>query len=154
MPYTSKAQYANIPIGSWRDHLSYYQTQKLALVENRILVSAGTAMFYYDKEDNSVERFSKVNGLTDAGIVQLAYDKTTKSIIVVYENSNIDIIQKDKVYNIPDIKIRSIEGSKSINNIIFHKKKAYLSCGFGIVVLDLERKEIFETYYKIGRAHV
>lgn len=147
MPYSSKAQYTNVPIGSWRDHLSYYQTQKLALVENRILVSAGSAMFYYDKEDNSVERFSKVDGLTDAGIVQLAYDKTTKSIIVVYENSNIDIIQKDRVYNIPDIKIRSIEGSKSINDIVFHKKKAYLSCGFGIVVLDLERKEIFETYY-------
>ena len=147
MPYSSKAQYSNVPIGSWRDHLSYYQTQKLALVEDRILVSAGSAMFYYDKDDNSIERFSKVNGLTDAEIVQLAYDKTTKSIIVVYDNSNIDIIQKDKVYNIPDIKVRSIEGSKSINNIMFNNKKAYLSCGFGIVVLDLERKEIFETYY-------
>ncbi|MBP6428914.1 MAG: hypothetical protein KA273_00775 [Bacteroidales bacterium] len=147
MPYSSKAQFSNVPIGSWRDHLSYYQTQKLALVEDRILVSAGSAMFYYDKEDNSIERFSKVAGLTDAGIVQLAYDKNTKCIIVVYDNSNIDIIQKDKVYNIPDIKIRSIEGSKSINNITFYKGKAYLSCGFGIVVLDLERKEIFETYY-------
>ncbi|MCK9163870.1 MAG: hypothetical protein M0O93_05940 [Bacteroidales bacterium] len=147
MPYSSKAQYSNVPIGSWRDHLSYYQTQKLALVEDRILVSAGSAMFYYDKDDNSIERFSKVNGLTDAGIVQLAYDNRTKSIIVVYDNSNIDIIQNEKVYNIPDIKIRSIEGSKSVNNITFHNKKAYLSCGFGIVVLDLERKEIFETYY-------
>lgn len=147
IPYKSKAQFPNIPIGSWRDHLSYYQTQKLAKVEDRILVSAGSAMFYYDKSDNSVERFSKVNGLTDAGIVQLAYDKDTKCIIVVYDNSNIDIIQNDRVYNIPDIKIRSIEGSKSINNITFHNKKAYLSCGFGIVVLDLERKEIFETYY-------
>ena len=145
--FSSKAQFSNVPIGSWRDHLSYYQTEKIALVENRILVSAGSAMFFYDKDDNSMERFSKVNGLTDAGIVQLAYDKTTKCIIVVYDNSNIDLIQNDKVYNIPDIKIRSIEGSKTVNNITFYNKKAYLSCGFGIVVLDLDRKEIFETYY-------
>ena len=146
-PNFLKAQFTEVPIGSWRDHLSYYQTKKLALVEDRILVSAGSAMFFYDKSDNSVERFSKVDGLTDAGITQLAYDKTTKCIIVVYENSNIDIIQNDKVYNIPDIKIRSIEGSKMINNITFYDKKAYLSCGFGIVVLDLNGKEIFETYY-------
>ncbi|MDD2488182.1 MAG: two-component regulator propeller domain-containing protein [Bacteroidales bacterium] len=146
-PFMLKAQFSNVPIGSWRDHLSYYQTQKLAIVEDRVLVSAGSAMFFYDKDDNSIERFSKVNGLTDAGIVQLAYDKISKCIIVVYDNSNIDIIQEEKVFNIPDIKIRSIEGSKSINNIAFHNKKAYLSCGFGIVVLDLERKEIFETYY-------
>jgi hypothetical protein len=147
IPLISIAQFPNAPIGSWRDHLSYYKTKKIALVEDRLLISAGSAMFYYDRDDNSLERFSKVNGLTDVGIVQLDYDKQTKCIVVVYDNSNIDIIQKDKVYNIPDIKIRSIEGSKSVNNITFHDQKAYLSCGFGIVVLDLVRKEIFETYY-------
>ncbi len=93
-PFMLKAQFSNVPIGSWRDHLSYYQTQKLAIVEDRVLVSAGSAMFFYDKDDNSIERFSKVNGLTDAGIVQLAYDKISKCIIVVYDNSNIDIIQE------------------------------------------------------------
>lgn len=146
----SQAQFPNVPIGQWRDHLSYYKTQKIAKVENRILVSAGSAMFFYDKDDNSMERFSKVNGLTDAGILTLAYDEESKCIVVGYENSNIDIIYNDKVYNIPDIKIRSIEGSKLINNIRFHNKKAYLSCGFGIVVLDLTRKEIYDTYY-IGK---
>ncbi|MDD3725431.1 MAG: hypothetical protein PHV83_07900, partial [Bacteroidales bacterium] len=146
----SQAQFPNVPIGQWRDHLSYYKTQKIAKVENRILVSAGSAMFFYDKDDNSMERFSKVNGLTDAGILTLAYDEESKCIVVGYENSNIDIIYNDKVYNIPDIKIRSIEGSKLINNIRFYNKKAYLSCGFGIVVLDLTRKEIYDTYY-IGK---
>lgn len=141
------SQLPNVPIGHWRDHLSYYKTQKLAEVEDRILVSAGSAMFFYDKSVNSIERFSKVNGLTDVGILTLAYDDDSKCIVIGYENSNIDIIYNDKVYNIPDIKIRSIEGSKLINNISFYNKKAYLSCGFGIVVLDLERKEIYDTYY-------
>src|SRR5574344_2085012 len=141
------AQFENVAIGGWRDHLSYYQTDKITKVENRLLVTAGSAMFFYNTKDNSVEKFSKVSGLSDAGITNVAYDSVSKCIIVVYENANIDIIQNDKVYNISDIKIRSIEGSKAINNITFYNQKAYLSCGFGIVVLDLIRKEIFETYY-------
>lgn len=141
------AQFENVAIGSWRDHLSYYQTNKMTKVGSRILVTAGSAMFFYNTKDNSVEKFSKVSGLSDAGITNVAYDSVSECIVVVYENSNIDIIQNDKVYNISDIKIRSIEGSKAINNITFYNGKAYLSCGFGIVVLDLLRKEIFETYY-------
>src|SRR5574344_477421 len=141
------AQFENVAIGGWRDHLSYYQTDKITKVENRLLVSAGSAMFFFNPKDSTIERYSKVNGLSDAGITNVAYDSISKCIIVVYENANIDIIQNDKVYNISDIKIRSIEGSKAINNITFYNQKAYLSCGFGIVVLDLIRKEIFETYY-------
>src|SRR5574344_670982 len=141
------AQFENVAIGGWRDHLSYYQTDKITKVENRLLVSAGSAMFFFNPKDSTIERYSKVNGLSDAGITNVAYDSISKCIIVVYENANIDIIQNNKVYNIPDIKIRSIEGSKMINNITFYNEKAYLSCGFGIVVLDLSRKEIFETYY-------
>ena len=51
------------------------------------------------------------------------------------------------VINIPDIKEKEILGNKTINNITFKDHYAYLSCGFGIVVLDLNRKEIYDTYY-------
>ncbi len=94
-----------------------------------------------------MERFSKVSGLSDAGVGVTAYDPKSGSTVITYDNSNIDIVQEGKVYNISDIKVRSIEGSKSINHIYFHDSKAYLSCGFGIVVLDLNRKEIYDTYY-------
>ncbi len=94
-----------------------------------------------------MERFSKVNGLSDAGVAVTSYDPETKSTVITYDNSNIDIVQEGKVYNISDIKVRSIEGSKTINHIYFYDSKAYLSCGFGIVVLDLKRKEIYDTYY-------
>ncbi|MDR0971949.1 MAG: hypothetical protein LBM25_06170 [Bacteroidales bacterium] len=146
-PLRVRAQYSEVPIGGWRDHLSYFQTNKIIEVEDRLLVSAGSALFFYDRDEHSVERLSKVNGLTDAGVGQIAYDRDTKTIVIVYDNSNIDLIHNDKVYNIPDINLRSIEGSKQVNNITFFNRKAYLSCGFGIVVLDLERREIYDTYY-------
>lgn len=142
-----KAQYSNSVLGQWRDHLSYYSTNSVNKTDNKILVGSESSLFYYNPITDECERFSKVNGLSDAGVVLTAYDPETKTTIVTYENSNIDIVQEGKVYNISDIRIRSIEGSKEINSIYFNDSKAYLSCGFGIVVLDLKRKEIYDTYY-------
>ena len=142
-----KAQYSNSVLGQWRDHLSYYSTNSVNKTDNKILVGSESSLFYYNPITDECERFSKVNGLSDAGVVLTAYDPETKTTIVTYENSNIDIVQNNKVYNISDIRIRSIEGSKEINSIYFNDSKAYLSCGFGIVVLDLKRKEIYDTYY-------
>ena len=34
-----------------------------------------------------------------------------------------------------------------INNISFSGNEAYLACGFGIVILDLVRQEVKDTYY-------
>lgn len=142
-----QAQYSNSVLGQWRDHLSYYSTNSVNKTENKILVGSESSLFYYNPVTNECERFSKVNGLSDAGVILTSYDSETKTTIVTYENSNIDIVQNGKVYNISDIRIRSIEGSKDINSIYFYNSKAYLSCGFGIVVLDLKRKEIYDTYY-------
>lgn len=143
----ANAQYANSTLGQWQDHLSYYSTHAVFSTGNSVLVASESSLFYLNKQTLKMERFSKVNGLSDAGIKVTAYDPQTESLIITYDNSNIDIVQKGKVYNISDIKIRSIEGSKAINSIYFHDSKAYLSCGFGIVVLDLKRNEIYDTYY-------
>ncbi|NTV84206.1 MAG: hypothetical protein HGA23_07905, partial [Bacteroidales bacterium] len=51
------------------------------------------------------------------------------------------------IINIPDIKRKEILGNKTINSIMNYGKYAYLSCGFGIVVLNLEKREVKDTYY-------
>ncbi|MBO6117935.1 MAG: hypothetical protein J6P44_05255 [Bacteroidales bacterium] len=141
------SQTGNADIGKWRDHLSYYFTGGVAKVDDRILAVGQSSLFYYDVKTKQMEKLTKVNGLSDAGISTTEYDSVTKSTVITYENSNIDILQNNTVYNIPDIKNRAIEGSKSINHIYFYDNKAYLSCGFGVVVLDLLRHEIYDTWY-------
>ncbi|MBQ9312658.1 MAG: hypothetical protein IJ213_06385 [Bacteroidales bacterium] len=138
---------SNIEIGQWRDHLSYYMSHNVAKVGDKVLVACGSSLFYYDTKTKTMDKLSKVNGLSDAGLGVVAYDSVSGSIVITYENSNIDIVQKDKIFNIPDIKNRFIEGSKEINSIYFSNNKAYLSCGFGVVVIDLLRHEIYDTWY-------
>ncbi len=68
--------------------------------------------------------------------------------MVSYSNTNVDLIFDDlTIINIPDIKRKEILGNKTINSILNYGKYAYLSCGFGIVVLNLEKKEVKDTYY-------
>lgn len=138
---------SQVAVGKWRDHLSYGRTNRVEIASDRVYCSSDDALFYCDLDDNTVNRLNKTTTLSDVGVSTFAYDPKTKYIVVAYINANIDIIKGDDVYNINDIKRSNIAGNKRINNISFSDRKAYLSCAFGIVVIDLNRNEISETYY-------
>ena len=137
----------NIGIGKWRNHFSYAKIYKTVVAHNRVYAQAKLGLFYYDIEDGSINKLSKTEGLSDVGISTIAYDKQTNCLTIAYKNSNIDLIINNVIYNISDIKRKEISGDKAIYNISFYNGKAYLSCGFGIAVVDITRKEIADVYY-------
>lgn len=137
----------NIGIGKWRNHFSYAKIYKTVVAHNRVYAQAKLGLFYYDIEDGSINKLSKTEGLSDVGISTIAYDKQTNCLAIAYKNSNIDLIINNVIYNISDIKRKEISGDKAIYNISFYNGKAYLSCGFGIAVVDITRKEIADVYY-------
>jgi ligand-binding sensor domain-containing protein len=139
-----------VPIGQWRDELPYTLVNSITDAGTRVYASTPYAVFYYDKEDNSVVRITKISGLSDIGISTISYSKEYKTLVIAYSNANIDLIKNNTVINISDIKRKPILGNKTINNIYFRGKDAYLSCGFGIVVLDIDKEEFRDTYY-IGK---
>ena len=139
--------HAQLAVGKWRDHLSYNELFAVVQAGDRIYCSGAGGLFYYDLGDYTVNRVNKTNILNDVGISTFAYDEQTKYLVVAYNNANLDLIKDDKVFNISDIKRINIGGNKQINSIRFNDRCAYLACGFGIVVVDLTRKEIKETYY-------
>ena len=143
-------QAQDVPIGFWKDYLSYNSASYIAEAENKIYCVTNGGLFYINKEDNTVNRMSKVTGLSDIGIKQIAYDLDSKITIITYENCNIDLLKNNTIINISDIKRKEIIANKLINNIIIKEKIAYLSCTFGLVLLDLENEEIKDTY-KIGQ---
>jgi len=136
-----------IAIGEWRDHLPYNNCISITEGEGVIYCATTKAVFSYNKSDNSIERLTKTNYLSDIGVSRVSYHKALKILLVAYTNGNIDLLEGSTVTNISDIKRKPIPGNKSINNILFIGNNAYLSCGFGIIVLDLTKKEIKDTYY-------
>ncbi len=135
-------------IGTWRTHLPYNNIIDVAVVGDVIYASTSYSLFTYNKLDNSIERLDKVKGLNDVGISKMSYNINTNEVLVAYTNANLDIIRTDgSIINVSDIKDKEILGNKTINNITFKDHYAYLSCGFGIVILDMDKHEIFDTYY-------
>jgi len=147
LSFYSKAQVA---IGEWRDHLPYTRSISVADAGTRIYSATEYSLFYFDNDDYSINRMSKVNGLSDIGISTISYNYEYDALLIAYTNTNIDLLKDGEIINISDIKRKQILGKKTINNIYFQDSLAYLACGFGIVVLDVKNEEFPEPIYYIG----
>ncbi|HOX77221.1 MAG TPA: hypothetical protein PLW31_04210 [Bacteroidales bacterium] len=144
--YCSAAQ--EVGIGQWRDHLPYDYATRVEEFHSAVYCATPYSMFYFDRDDNRVQRLSKVNGLSDLGVSDISLNTDQDILVVSYSNTNVDLVMPDlTIINIPDIKRKEILGNKTINSIMNYGKFAYLSCGFGIVVLNVEKREIKDTYY-------
>ena len=139
----------NTPIYNWQEHLSYSNAKLILEIENNIYCATENGLFYYNKEDYTINRLNKITGLSDVGISAINYDSENNIIIISYHNCNIDLIKGDEIINITDIKDKLIIGEKKINNIDIEEGVAYLSTSFGLLLMDLKKEEIIDTY-KIG----
>lgn len=137
------------PLGSWRDHLPYDRSIRVAAAGTKVFCTTGSALFAFDADDNSIQRFSKANLLSDVAISSMAYDAASASLVVGYANGNLDLIYVPTLskYNLTDIKRANIVGDKSIYHIHPENGKAYLSTGFGVVLIDIIRQEVKDTYF-------
>jgi len=136
-----------IPVGSWRDHLSYTEAVSVTQGGNVIYCASSSALFSYDKISHEIQRLNLVNSLSDIGIKKIKFNTFNNRLIVAYENGNIDVVtESNEVINLSFIKNSNIVGSKTINSIYLQGKLAYIGTGFGIVVIDTDRLEVQDTY--------
>lgn len=150
MMATSLASFAQdgVGIGNWRTHLPYQKVIDVEPVGNKIYAATPFELFYYDTQDNSINILNKINGLSDIGISTIAYNENQRKLFVAYTNANVDLIYNDgTIKNMSDIKDKNFVGSKNINSVFFDGDLAYVACGFGIVVFDLKKEEVKDTYY-------
>lgn len=139
------------PIGYWREHIPWNNAFGIALDGERIICSTPYALFTYDEDESSFQRWTRMNGLSETGVAAMGYDPVLKTTVLVYKNSNVDVLVNNKVINIPDIRISNVPGNKSVSKVVMHSGKAYLTTGLGIIVVDLARYLINDTW-RIGDA--
>ena len=133
-------------IGDWQLHTSYCDATYCQIVGSKIYVLASGSLFTYDKEDGEVYIYDRINELSDYDITHIAYCKEIEALVIIYRNANIDILYSNGyVYNISDFKSKIIP-NKNINGIYINGTTAYISTGFGIVQLNLEKLEFTNTY--------
>ena len=146
----TSAQVGNPIVGldNWRIHLPYNDGKIVSGGNDLVYCATQYALFSYKKSDASVQRYSRLTGLSDFEINTIRYNAEDHVLLIAYQSSDLDLLYDDgSVINLPDIKLKNIVGGKSINSVLFLNHLSYLNCEFGIVVVDLLRHEIKDTYY-------
>jgi hypothetical protein len=147
---TFNALAQDIPIGSWRTHLSYKDVSTLAITEEEVFAASSTGFFSIDRNTTSSTILSKADGFSDTEVTQLAYNAANKTLVIAYRSGAIDLLANTRITPINDIALSGVVADKQINHIFFSGTLAYLSTNFGVVVMDMERKEIKDTYRNLG----
>jgi hypothetical protein len=143
---TLKAQNPDIAIGGWKMHLPFKNCKYVTGSSTAIWAATDKGLFRLNKADYSLERITKIEGLSDLSIGAMEYNASNDLLVVGYQNGNLDLIKGNRVINLPDIKRAQIIADKAIYNIHFVGNIAYVSTGFGIVVIDTDREEVKDTY--------
>lgn len=134
-------------IGSWRNFFSYTGPKEIQAAGNSLFVMASGALYQYNMNDQSIYTYDKVNGMSDVDITHIRWCQQAKRLVVVYSNSNIDLVETNgTITNISDLYTKSIIGDKTVKSIRIDGVYAYLVCGFGIVKVNVQRVEIADTY--------
>ncbi len=134
-------------IGQWKSYLPFRKGISLTQSDNEIFYSTGFGVVAVDKKELSPTFYTKINSLTGIGTDLIKYHKGLGTLIVTYEDSNIDLLTPDNLINLPFIKNADILGDKRIYDIYLDGNAAILSTGFGISKLRIDRAEFgFTTF--------
>ena len=140
---------ARAQVGTWRNHLAYHSVQDICAAEDELFVLASNGLYQYNLNDQSIYTYDKTNGLNDTYITHIAWSKQAQRLIAVYQNSNIDLVEKDgDVINVSALYSKSMTEDKTVTDVRIDGIYAYLVTGFAIIKLNMQRAEITETYTK------
>jgi hypothetical protein len=132
----------------WEDFYSYNNVKDFIKVDAVIYALSDNAVFTYNTESGDINKISSVQGLSGETTTAIHYSRSTKRLVIGYENGLIEVINDDGSITISsDIINFNQSGEKSINHISEYNNRLYLSTPFAVVVYDIEKLEFGDTYF-------
>lgn len=137
---------AQVEVGSWRDYLPYTDFKSIVDGGDYIYAATEYSILQIDKEEKSINRISKLTGLSDSRVTAIGYYSANEVLMVGYSDGKIDFVEANTIINIADIERSDIIADKRINKFSVVGDEVFISTGFGIVRYDLVRNEVRDTY--------
>ncbi len=134
----------------WTEHLPYKKAKQLAAMSDKVYCLTESGVFSYSLSDNEITAYNRSRGLTGTQITAMGTAEWADCLVLGYQNGNIDLIQKGNVVNIPDIARFPDISDKAVRSVTAYGKKIYMGTDFGVVILNIDKKEVSETCY-IGK---
>ena len=137
--------------GDWQLHLPARHPLGLADAGSHLYVADESSFYFYDKDLHTTQMLSHRDGLSDVGVAALAYDSASAQLVVAYRNGNLDVVGAGgTVRNLTDLLRKTSQTAKVIYQVQIYNGLAYVATNLGLVVLDLARLEVRDTYSAIG----
>jgi len=139
----------DIPVGSWRNHADYSTAQKTALFGNKVFCVTNNGLFYFDKEDGSLNTLSTTDGLSSVNISML--EVVNDLLLVGYEDGLVDVMDSElNINTFMQLFQSEIRESKSINAAVQVSDITYLATDFGVVLYDKNENELMDAFLNLG----
>ncbi len=140
----------NTPIGTWRMHLPYNSVRQIIEADQFLYVLAEKGIYTHDLKSGQIEMLTKVDGFAESEVAAMAYSQDYNTLVIAYENTNVDLLKGKTIINLPGIKRSNIVGQKNIHEIQLADSLAYIATSFGIVVININKEEIIDDYQNLG----
>ena len=139
--YTSAQIGTDLTIGQWKQHLPFIAGHYVTQSDDQIFYSTAQALVIIDKDEHSIQRVTKVEGLSRVGIKLVKYNKGSEVLMIVYEDGAIDLVSEEGNKTLLGVPISSvILGEKRINDVFMANDSiAYLAGNFGVATLNVRR---------------
>lgn len=134
-------------VGTWKHYLAYHEVQDIKKAGDNLFVLASNGLYQYNLNDQSITTYDRINGLSDTYITHIGWSQQAKRLIVVYENSNIDLVDiNGNVTNIAALYNKSTTEDKTVTDVRIDGIYAWLVTSFAILKVNLQKAEIADTY--------
>ena len=140
----------DIAVRSWRAHISYNSLVSITNSPARLYAANRNGLFSYNPATGEVATLNRLSGLNDSDITTIGYNEATATLIIAYANGNIDLLQDNRIINFPYLKITETITTKQINHMYQAGDLAYLSGDFGILIIDLTKQLVLDSYLELG----
>lgn len=140
---------SGLAIGEWRAYLPYTFGAHVTQSDEFVYYGTEASILIIEKSDLSTAYLSRVDGLSQSGIQTIRYSKATSTLVVAYTNTVIDLIGKDGIVTMNQIRnFSNITGTKNINRIYDSSDgQLLLATSYGISGIDVAATEfVFTTF--------
>ncbi len=111
---------ADLALGEWATHLPFNSGNHVTSSDQFVYFTTGYAILKINRSDNSIERITRTEGLSDTRINTIYFHKPSNTLLVAYENGILDLISSSGVKAVVDLyNFNNIPIDKFINSISF-----------------------------------
>ena len=139
-----------IPTGTWRTHLSYHAPKFCESTQKYVYAATDNGLWRTDNF-GQITILRKTDGFQAEEITAMKFNEQKNILVIGYIDGGIDLLINDqRIVPVLGFKNKPLQGNKQINTVSFVGNDALVTTEFGILILDLNKFEIRDSYTSIG----